>query len=450
MRLILLGAPGAGKGTQGQRLAKVLKVPEISTGDLLRAAVEAGTPLGRAAKSVMDAGQLVSDEIVLGVIRERLAQPDVRDGFILDGFPRTVVQAEALDELLSQIGQPIELVLLINVDTDWLLQRLVGRRTCMSCGAMYNIFSAPPKLDDRCDECGGRLRQRADDNEETIGNRLRIYETQTAPLIQRYRDSGRLRAVSGVGAVDDVFRAVMKVVEEERANRKAPDRADVIRSAIVRQQTGAGARPPQPVAENPDDTAQAAADEAGAVGKPAAAAASPPKRAAKKTPARKAPAAKQAPVEKTAAAEKPPVRTASVRKTPAGAATAKKTAAGKSAKEAPARSSAGRKQSAGKPAAKKTAAGKTPAGKKAVRKTVGKKKAGAKTAAKKTAGKRKAAAKRTVARKPQGRKTSVARKAAPKRKAVAGKGGAKKTAAGKPAAKKSARKRSPAGGKKRR
>ena len=147
MRLVLLGAPGSGKGTQGQRLSKVLKVPEISTGDLLRAAVDAKTPLGRAAKAVMDAGQLVSDEIMLGVLRERLMRPDARDGFILDGFPRNPAQAEALDELLDQIGLPLDLALVINVDTDWLLQRLVGRRTCLSCGMVYNIFSAPPKMD---------------------------------------------------------------------------------------------------------------------------------------------------------------------------------------------------------------------------------------------------------------------------------------------------------------
>src|SRR5210317_93499 len=140
MRIVLLGAPGSGKGTQGHRLATQYKIPEISTGDLLREAVAAGTPLGRAAKAVMDAGQLVSDEIVLGVIRERLGKADARKGFILDGFPRNDAQAEQLDEILDQLGQPIDLAVVIHVDVDMILQRLLGRRTCVSCGTTYNIF----------------------------------------------------------------------------------------------------------------------------------------------------------------------------------------------------------------------------------------------------------------------------------------------------------------------
>lgn len=239
MRLVLLGAPGSGKGTQGQRLSQLLKVPEISTGNILRAAVAAKTPLGRAAKTVMDAGQLVSDEIMLGVLRERLMKADARKGFILDGFPRNLAQAEALDELLGQIGQPIDLALVINVDTDWLLQRMVGRRSCRSCGAVYNIYTAPPKMDDRCDECGGRLRQRADDTEETIGNRLRIYETQTAPVITRYQEQDKLRSVQGVGSVDDVFKAVRKIIEDEKRTARPVDRSATIRNAVARRKTDA-------------------------------------------------------------------------------------------------------------------------------------------------------------------------------------------------------------------
>ena len=181
MRMVLLGAPGSGKGTQAKRLQVEYKIPQISTGDLLRAAVEQGTPLGRQAKAAMDAGQLVSDEVVLGMIRDRLVQPDARRGFILDGFPRNIPQAQALEALLEQIGQPLDLVLLIDVDYDSLIQRMTGRRTCVSCGQMYNVYFAPSKMDDRCDACGGRLHHRADDNEETIGNRLRVYEAQTAP-----------------------------------------------------------------------------------------------------------------------------------------------------------------------------------------------------------------------------------------------------------------------------
>ncbi len=216
MRIVLLGAPGCGKGTQGHRLARHYKVPEISTGDLLREAVAAGTPLGKAAKAAMDAGQLVSDEIVLGVIRQRIDKADARKGFILDGFPRNLAQSEQLDELLDQLGKPIDLALVIDVDVDVILQRLLGRRTCVSCGASYNIFSAPPRMDDRCDECGGRLKRRADDNEETIGNRLRIYDAQTVPVIERYREQGRLRVVQGLGEIADVFKAVSKAIEEAR------------------------------------------------------------------------------------------------------------------------------------------------------------------------------------------------------------------------------------------
>jgi len=432
----------------------VLNVPEISTGDLLRAAVEAGTPLGRAAKSVMDAGQLVSDEIVLGVIRERLAQPDARDGFILDGFPRTLVQAEALDDLLSQIGQPIELVLLINVDTDWLLQRLVGRRTCVSCGAMYNIFSAPPKMDDRCDQCGGVLRQRADDNEETIGNRLRIYETQTAPLVQRYRESGRLRTVSGVGSVDDVFRAVMKVVEEERANRKAPDRADVIRSAIVRQQAAVGGN----VAASEAGAVEAGAGGARAAkssptpavaestaGRPAAArktarktvepkaqvAAAATKKAATKKAATRKSAAKSSSIGKKVAVKKAPAAKAVVGKTAARQSAAKKAATQKQPAAATARAG---KTAAKKPAATKRPPAKAKTGRVATKKTAAKKGASGKQVVRKTA-----------VRKPPVGKSTAARKTAAKGKSVTA-----KQRSSKAAPKKGARKASPARSKKKR
>ncbi|MHB8746669.1 MAG: adenylate kinase, partial [Gammaproteobacteria bacterium] len=212
MRIILLGAPGSGKGTQAKLLVEQYKVPQVSTGDLLRAAVAADTPLGKQAKAAMDAGQLVSDEIVLGMIRERLSQSDAKKGFILDGFPRNIPQAQALDNMLDQLGQTLQLALLVDVDVDVLLQRLTGRRTCESCGQMYNVYTSPSKLDDQCDKCGGNLRHRADDNEETISNRLRVYEAQTAPLIQYYRAQNRLRTVQGVGDIRDIYKAVNKVV----------------------------------------------------------------------------------------------------------------------------------------------------------------------------------------------------------------------------------------------
>ena len=196
-----MGAPGSGKGTQAKKLTEKYHVPQISTGDLLRAAVKAGTLLGLQAKAAMDAGRLVSDEIVLGMIKERLAQHDAQKGFILDGFPRNLAQAEALDALLDKLKQPLQAALLIEVDLDTLIQRMTGRRTCESCGQMYNIYTSPSKLDDRCDKCGGNLRHRADDNEETIGNRLRVYEGQTAPLIEYYRNLEMLRTVQGIGEI---------------------------------------------------------------------------------------------------------------------------------------------------------------------------------------------------------------------------------------------------------
>jgi len=195
MRIVLLGAPGSGKGTQAKLLSEQYSIPQISTGDLLRAAVKAGTQLGLQAKAAMDSGRLVSDDIVLAMIGERLAQPDALNGFILDGFPRNTPQAQALDAMLSDMGQPLDKALLIDVDLDVLVQRMTGRRTCESCGQMYNIYTSPSKLEDRCDKCGGNLRHRADDNEETIGNRLRVYEGQTAPLIDYYRTQQKLRTV---------------------------------------------------------------------------------------------------------------------------------------------------------------------------------------------------------------------------------------------------------------
>jgi adenylate kinase len=300
MRIVLLGAPGCGKGTQGHRLAKHYGIPEISTGDLLREAVAAGTPLGKAAKAVMDAGQLVSDEIVLGVIRERLSRPDARKGFILDGFPRNLAQAEQLDELLGQLGLPIDLALLIEVDVDTIMQRLFGRRTCVSCGASYNIFYAPPKMDGRCDECGGRLRRRSDDNEETIGNRLRIYETQTLPVVEYYREQELLRQVQGIGEPDDVFRAVLKVTEETRKTLASRDRSATIRRAVARKlleqrDHGAAAKGKAEAAVVADEVAN----------KPAT-----KKTVSKKTAARKAKTA-SAPVKKVAAKKKAVKKTGS-------------------------------------------------------------------------------------------------------------------------------------------
>ena len=234
MRIVMLGAPGSGKGTQAKLLVDKYKLPQISTGDLLREAVAEGSPLGRQAKAAMDAGQLVSDEIVLSIIQERVTRPDARKGFILDGFPRNLQQAEALDQLLTGLGRPLNLALLVAVDVDALIQRLVGRRTCLSCGQMYNVFYAPPHIEGRCDECGGRLRHRADDNEETIGNRLRVFETHTHPVIDYYQQQNKLRTVQGVGEINDIFRAVTKIVDEVKPSAKTTSRTDTIREAFAR------------------------------------------------------------------------------------------------------------------------------------------------------------------------------------------------------------------------
>ena len=190
MRIVLLGAPGSGKRTQTKLMVERYGIPPISTGELLKAAVDEASELGQQVRAAMGAGHTVPEELVLELIHERLLKSDARNGFILDGFPRNILQAITLDELLAEIDQPIELVLLIDIETDALMERLVGRRTCLSCGRMYNIFYDPPHMEGRCDECGGRLRHRADDNEEVIGDRLRVYETHTIPVVEFYNEGG--------------------------------------------------------------------------------------------------------------------------------------------------------------------------------------------------------------------------------------------------------------------
>lgn len=219
MRIVLLGAPGSGKGTQAIKLAKHYSIPQISTGDLLRIAVKAQTPLGRQAKATMDAGQLVPSEIVLGMIRERLSRPDAKNGFILDGFPRNLEQADQLDKLLDEIQQPIDRVTLIQVDFDNLMERLSGRLSCESCGSVFNIYSSPPVLDNQCDNCGAELHHRSDDNEETIANRLRVYEAQTMPLIGYYKDQNKLKIVEGHGQINNIFKHLLASLKDARTMR---------------------------------------------------------------------------------------------------------------------------------------------------------------------------------------------------------------------------------------
>jgi len=214
MRIVLVGAPGSGKGTQAKMLVEKFKVPQISTGDLLKQSVTTKTPLGLQAKAAMDAGQLVSDQIVLKMIEERLQETDAKSGYILDGFPRNVPQAEALDAMLNGLKMPLQATILIDVDFDLLIQRISGRRTCVSCGTVYNIYTSPSKLEDHCDQCGGNLHHRADDNEETISNRLRVYEMQTAPLLAYYKMQNKQYSLPGTGEIDEIFDALCKIIDE--------------------------------------------------------------------------------------------------------------------------------------------------------------------------------------------------------------------------------------------
>lgn len=212
MRLILLGPPGSGKGTQANLLQRKFRVPKISTGDILRAAVGDQTELGEKAKVFMDQGQLVPDEIVVGLIKERIGEADCVDGFILDGFPRTIVQAEKLDETLSALGQELGTVVDLEVDRQELLVRLVGRSTCKNCGTMYHRTARPPEKPGACNECGGELYQRPDDNEATIVKRLAVYEKETAPLKEFYRKQKKLKSLNGSGSVEEIFSRVCEMV----------------------------------------------------------------------------------------------------------------------------------------------------------------------------------------------------------------------------------------------
>jgi len=212
MRIVLLGAPGSGKGTQAKKLMEERNVPHISTGDMLRAAVAAGTRFGQQAKAIMEAGDLVSDEIMLGIISERLSEPDTEDGFILDGFPRTRRQADDLEELLDQLGKPLDAAILMDVDFDILMKRLTGRRTCSRTGKLLNVYFSPAEELEAVTAAGGELIQREDDNEETIGQRLNVYRDQTEPVIEFYRQRGKLTTVDADGPIDEVYERLTAVI----------------------------------------------------------------------------------------------------------------------------------------------------------------------------------------------------------------------------------------------
>ena len=216
MRVIFLGPPGAGKGTQAKALAQEWGVPQIATGEMLRDAVKAGTPLGREAARIMESGALVPDDVMVGLIAERLRQPDAAGGFILDGFPRTIAQAEALNRLLKDLGQSLDAVVYFDVPETELIRRLTGRRLCRQCQTAYHMVSAPPKQAGVCDRCGGELYQRDDDSEATVRNRLEVYARQTAPLLDYYRGRGVLSSVKADGAMAAIGAAIRRAVTEAR------------------------------------------------------------------------------------------------------------------------------------------------------------------------------------------------------------------------------------------
>jgi len=360
MRIVLIGAPGGGKGTQAKMLIEKYGIPQVSTGDLLREAVAAGTPLGMRAKAAMDAGQLVSDDIVLGMIQERLSKPDAQKGFILDGFPRNIPQAEALDKMLDKLGKPLQSSILIDVDFDVLMQRLTGRRTCQSCGQMYNVHTNPPRVEGVCDKCGGTVVQRSDDNEATISNRLRVYEAQTAPLVDYYRKQGKLRTVQGIGEIKDIFNNITQILDSLPA--------------------GAAAKPKAKAKPKPKAAAAASGETKTATGK----------KAAKKKPAAK----KKAATKKKAAGKKKVTKKKAAAKKKA--VTKKKVSKKKVAKK---KSAAKKKVAKKKSVAKKKVAKKKPGKKKAAKKKVAKKKVTKKKVAKKKPAKKKAAKKKVAKKK---------------------------------------------------
>ena len=370
MRIILLGAPGSGKGTQSQRLVERHGIPQISTGDLLRAAVKNGTSLGLKAKAAMDAGELVDDDTVLGMIRERLAEPDAQRGFILDGFPRTLVQARALDQMLKETGQPLDSVVLLEVDYGELTKRISGRRTCQDCGKVFNVFTSPPPEGEACPSTGEphRLMQRSDDNETAVAERLRVYDEKTRPLIDYYREQGLLRSINAEGDVEEVTARLNAALEA------------------------------------PGDSAESAPP----------ASAPPPAPASAPTPARRRAAHRPSGVASTSRSTR---KRASQRKRSSGASRAHAAAPAKAARKKAA-AAAARKQAAKRTVTKKTAAKKTAAKKKTV----------AKRAAPKTVSKKKAAPARSAAAKTRARARGKAAPRAAGRSATAARRGTGKRA----------------------
>lgn len=215
MRVVLVGPPGAGKGTQAQYIASHFAIPQISTGDIFRANIAAQTALGKSAKRYMDAGDLVPDEVTVDIVRDRLQEDDAAHGFLLDGFPRTLPQAEALQQMLNELGTPLDAVLELQVSEQEVIRRLSGRRMCRNCGRIWHVEFEPPASDGVCDDCKGKLFQRDDDKPETIRRRVEVYNDQTAPLVDFYRRAGQLRTVLAEGAVDEITQRAIKVLDSD-------------------------------------------------------------------------------------------------------------------------------------------------------------------------------------------------------------------------------------------
>ncbi|MET0082284.1 MAG: adenylate kinase [Sedimenticola sp.] len=446
MRMVLLGAPGSGKGTQASKISAKYGIPRISTGDMLREAAAAGDNAGIQAKALLDLGQIVPDEITCDALKWRLSRPDVENGFLLVGFPRGAAQAVILDEVLDAMGLPLDLVMVLDGDPDHFMERLEGRRVCQSCGRTYNIFSVPPRVDGACDDCGGRVKRRADDNEETIANRMRVYEAQFHSLNQYYSLQGKIHLVSAEADDDRVFRDLCKVIDEtpETVVERTPEqdmKAGIARiaDAIEAAQARVAEQAEEPEAEAAESVPEAKAE--------------PRQKAApkKKVAAKKKAAPKKKVVAKKKAAPKKKV-VAKKKAAPKKKVVAKKKAAPKKKvvtkkKATPKKKVVAKKKAAPKKkvvAKKKTAPKKKVVAKKKAapkKKVVAKKKAAPKkkvVTKKKAAPKKKVVAKKKVAPK---KKVVAKKKATPKKKVVAKKKVApkKKVVAKKKAAKKKKR-----------